>query len=189
MDVTLAASTVTVEGGLLEGTGTVNSAVLVENGGEVKPGDSPGTLTVSSYDQTSSGDLVIQIASANSFDILDVNGEAQLAGTLDFELLNSFQLRAGQNYVFLDYGSLSGTFGSVDLSGLNLAQGLNASVVYDYLGGDDVALTIQGPANNSAPEPATWILFGGSLAALAAVRKRGWFSSRKGCGEERGEAL
>ena len=54
---------VTLTGGILEGTGTV--AANVTNGGEVRPGTSPGTLNVDgAYTQTPDGVLVAEVTAA-----------------------------------------------------------------------------------------------------------------------------
>jgi hypothetical protein len=170
VDGTLTASSITVNGGLLEGTGQLNGSLTV-NGGEVKPGDSPGEVTVNgSYTEATTGDLLIQIASLSAFDILDVNGQANLGGTVSFDALGGFTAAAGETFLFLDYDSLNGSFSTVDLSGLNLTAGLTAEVLYGVGNGDQAELLINGPITSQTPEPSALFLFAGGLGMLAAVR-------------------
>ncbi len=96
----------------LKGNGIVFGNVI--NGGTVAPGNSPGTLTISgNYTQTSSGALDIEIASTSLFDRLIVSGNASLAGTLNVIPYSGFKLQYGQQFQFLQAGSISGAFDSI----------------------------------------------------------------------------
>lgn len=99
--------------GTLSGTGSVDGAV--NNNGKVSPGDSPGTLTVDSFTQTSNGRLLIDIAGSNAdqSSVLNVLGAANLNGILAPVLINGFVPTVGEQFVFLNYGSLSGEFSSI----------------------------------------------------------------------------
>jgi hypothetical protein len=68
-------------------------------------------LTVNSYTQTSPGKLLIDIAGFNTgeFSVLDVLGSATLGGLLDPVLQNGFVPTVGQEFVFLEYASFSGS--------------------------------------------------------------------------------
>jgi autotransporter-associated beta strand protein len=81
-------NTFVLEGATLAGSGTVRTgAVMVKSGGRVMPGSdgAPGTLTVQgdtgNYSQSESATLIIQIASADQFSVLDVSGTVFLNGT------------------------------------------------------------------------------------------------------------
>ena len=101
-------------GGFLEGNGLIVGNVL--NRGTVAPGNSPGTLTIhGNYTQTPSGTLQIQIAGRNNFDHLIVSGRARLAGTLDVQSLGA-KLAYGDQYPFLQAGSISGRFSRIKIS-------------------------------------------------------------------------
>ena len=84
------------------------------NNGTVSPGNSPGTINVTgNYTQSSTGTLIIEIASGASFDKLIVTGTAALAGTLQVSVLPGFS-PLGQSFTFLTAaGGVSGTFGTV----------------------------------------------------------------------------
>ena len=99
-------------GAVLGGTGTVIG--LLTNNGTVSPGNSPGTINVTgNYIQSSGGRLIIEIASASSFDHLIITGTAALAGTLQVDILGGYS-PLGQSFTFLTAaGGVSGTFGSL----------------------------------------------------------------------------
>ena len=81
----------------------------------LSPGNSPGTITVrGNYQQTSGGNLVIEVASASSYDHLNVGGTASLAGGLTISLLDGYTPKKGQKFIFLNAGSVSGIFDDVN---------------------------------------------------------------------------
>ncbi len=113
-------------GATLGGTGTVIG--LLTNNGTVSPGTSPGTINVTgNYTQGSTGLLLIEIASAASFDRLIMTGTAALAGTLQYSILGGFN-PLGQSFTFLTASSVSGTFGT--LTGATPSAATAVSVVY-----------------------------------------------------------
>ncbi len=86
--------------------------MLPTTAGTVSPGDAPGTLTVNNYTQMGGGTLLIEIAGPNTgqFSVLDVLGNANVNGFLDPVFLNGFIPSIGDEFTFLNYGSLSGAF-------------------------------------------------------------------------------
>ena len=89
------------DGGNLYGTGTINgtgfpSGVhpnIVNTGGNVRSGFSPGTLTIEGAYVQESGTLTLEIGGVNAgqFDVLDaVQGASFLGGTLRFERIDGF---------------------------------------------------------------------------------------------------
>lgn len=100
-------------GATLGGTGTMEGNVL--NRGTLSPGNSIGTLTIAGdYQQTSTSSLDIEIASPSSFDRLVVSGRASLAGTLQIVPYGGNPLAYGQKYEFLQAGSISGSFDTIN---------------------------------------------------------------------------
>jgi hypothetical protein len=151
MDGTLTTPSVNISGGMFEGGGNVACTTNFDNDGAVRPGDSPGMLAIDgNYSQDAGGELDIGLGgnAAGQFDVLDVSGEADLGGTLDVSLLNSFVLLPGERFTILtaSAGFNGTTFGNViALPGIG--------VEYE---GDSVELIVDPPV----PEPA-------SLAPLA----------------------
>lgn len=96
----------------LKGSGFILGNVF--NSGVVAPGNSPGTLTVNgNFTQTSGGALQIELASPTVFDRLIVSGNAQLAGQLQVLSFGGYKFKYGQQFAFLQAGSISGKFDSV----------------------------------------------------------------------------
>jgi fibronectin-binding autotransporter adhesin len=169
VDGTLTPGSTVILGGLLEGVGTVNNSVTV-NGGTVAPGDPPGTLTINGLFDLENGDLLIGLAGIGLYDALNVNGTAELGGTLEFDLQDGFNVAGGETFFIADDSSRSGTFNTVDFSGLHLGAGLTAQIKYDQGANDnEVELLING-TTTATPEPSTWLMFAGGLAALGAFQ-------------------
>jgi hypothetical protein len=117
--------------GVLSGQGTIEGNVL--NQGEVRPGTSPGTLTVDGdFIQDSNGELMIEVASGARFDRLVVSDQLQAGGTLKVVLTGSSPA-AGNTFDILDWGSQGGTFAHVDLP--SLAPGLTWNTAELYISG------------------------------------------------------
>ena len=121
VDGSLTVPILNLNGGLLSGTGAIGSlaapAMVMNNAGIVKGGDSPGTLNIiGNYTQALNGTLLTQIAGTGpgNYGVLDISGSAALDGTLDISLLNGFTPTAGETFVILDSSALSGTFSTVD---------------------------------------------------------------------------
>ncbi len=123
----LGATTVS-PGAFLGGNATITGNLV--NNGTVSPGTSPGTINVTgNYTQSSTGTLVIELASSTSFDKLVVSGTASLAGTLQVAVASGFK-PIGQSFTFLTAaGGVSGTFGTVTGLVTNSAA-TAANVVY-----------------------------------------------------------
>ena len=112
---------VTVDsGGTLSGTGTVVGAL--SNSGTVKPGNSPGTLSVvGSYTQSAGGTLNIEIASAKDYGKISITGApgtASLNGTASLSLLGGYRPKNKTMFpdIITTTGELQGTFSSVTQS-------------------------------------------------------------------------
>jgi outer membrane autotransporter protein len=115
-------------GALLGGTGTITGNLV--NHGTVSPGTSPGTINVTgNYTQSATGNLVIELASASSFDQVVVTGTASLAGGLQVNTLGNYN-PLGRSFTFLTAaGGVSGTFGPL-AGNLTSSAATRASVVY-----------------------------------------------------------
>jgi hypothetical protein len=117
---------VTGGGSVIGASGSITGSGLIvgdlENvEGNVAPGNSPGTLTIDGdYTQGSGGTLSIEIAGPSpgaQHDRLVVDGQANLAGTLDVTLIDSFTPLDGHTFHILDFSSVSGDFDLLNLPG------------------------------------------------------------------------
>ncbi len=162
VDGTLIAHAVNIEGGTLSGSGTIKGNVV--NDAIVSPGD-PATLTINGgYTQKADGTLVIDIAGATDYSILDVSGEASLDGAVDFDFLNGYVPGANTDFAFLEAGSVAGDFSALDVMGINCPScKFNLSTL--SLDTGDTPPTFGSPV----PEPGMLILFGTGLLGLVAL--------------------
>ena len=121
--------------GTVRGDSTIEGRIF--NHGLVAPGASfgtaPGTLTITGqYWQGAEGTLAIELASAASYDKLDVLA-GNLDGTLDVTLLGGYLPAAGTSFNILDKsasGILSGAFATLNLPLLPLALAWDTSQLY-----------------------------------------------------------
>ena len=154
-------------GGILEGSGIILGDVN-NTGGTVNAGNSPGELTINeNYTQTTNGTLLIEIAGTSSgqFDVLQVNGDATLGGTIAVELLGSPAFGIGQTFDVLFATEIIGSF----LNDIVTAGAASFAVsIIDGFDQDIVRLT----ATSAVPlPPAAWMLLSG-FAFLLQRRKR-----------------
>ena len=157
------------KGGTLMGNGVVGP--LVSNfGGTIRPGFSPGKLTIAGDYADVGGHIEIEIG-PNGSDFLDVLGSLSLDGTsVEFRFIDGFAPDAGFSYDFLDAGAL------LDLRNLRysfsgLQPGFEFSVRSDPNSGvlNFTALT----AGATVPEPGLTGLLGLAGLAAWAARRRG----------------
>jgi hypothetical protein len=120
VDGALTSTNVWINGGSLNGTGTI--AGNVTNAGVVIPGDAPGTLTIQgNYTQTAAGALDINLAGPGGNSQLAVSGTATLAGSMNVTLANGFTPTAGAWFTILTFAARSGSFSSE--TGMTLGGG------------------------------------------------------------------
>jgi hypothetical protein len=115
LDGTLSATTADVQGGLLQGSGTVNGDLT--NTAQVNVGGSPGILTVNGgYAQTSAGSLDVEIGGPNAgsqFDQLVVTGPAALDGAVNVTRLDGFVPAGPDTFRIVRAGSRTGDFATL----------------------------------------------------------------------------
>lgn len=152
----LGGQTLELNGGLLVNNGAVSGTVNVNygsltkgaghydvinigDGGTFAPGNSPGVATAGSMNfddgAAASGgpELSIELAGTEpgtEYDQLHVTGQLSLGGKLAVSLINNFTPVAGQSFDILDWGTLTGTFGSLVLPALNTELSWNTSQLY-----------------------------------------------------------
>ncbi len=111
IDGTLAQTDVTINGGTVQGVGTLPSNV-VNIAGTVEPGNSPGTLTIDGdFTQGAAGTLEIEL-DLGAHDLLDVMSDAFLDGFLDLQLTSAFNDAAVDGDIFriINWASHTGQF-------------------------------------------------------------------------------
>ena len=162
--------------GTLNGDGIVSG--LFTDLGILAPGNSAGVLTFSGNLIKTGGSLEIELGgifdgggdkSLTEFDWLDVSGVFNIAGTLDVQLINDFQLDELYTFEIINLdGKLTGQF-----------DGLGEGDVVGNFGGVDLFITYAGGDGNdvvlfnnlvSIPEP-------GAVGLL--ILGLGWFASRR----------
>jgi len=106
---------------------------LVNSGGTISPGSSPGLMTVTGDLTMNSGGILIELAGTargTEYDAIDVTGTLTPAGTLDVVLYDGFNPANGNAFDLLNWGSLTGTFNTVNLPGLSGGLTWDVSALY-----------------------------------------------------------
>ena len=178
---TAAGSSFTVDdGATLGGSGTINGAATVN--GNLQPGNSPGILSFSNnltLGSTANTTMEINGSSTRGtdFDGINVTSALTYDGTLTLAVGTTF---GAGSYTFnlLDFGSQSGSFDAITLSG-NYTGSLTNSTgdVWGLTSGNETWTFTHSTGDlglNVVPEPSTWALlaFGAGVGALA-IRRRG----------------
>ncbi|MFN0011321.1 MAG: hypothetical protein ACKVS8_06720, partial [Phycisphaerales bacterium] len=121
-----------LQGGTLGGSGLLDSNVI-NSGGEVAPGQSPGLLTIEgTYTQQAGGLLTIEVAGevvGTELDRLAITGAAALGGTLRINRQPGYFPDLGTQYTILTCASRTGTFSTVEPFGAYTVQYNPTSVV------------------------------------------------------------
>jgi autotransporter-associated beta strand protein len=138
-------------GGALGGSGTIGAASDPVNvtvaGGTLAPGAGAGTLTLNgNYVQNTGSELAIEIggSAAGAFDVLAVNGTANIAGTLDIDLINGFTPANGNSFTVLTATSVTGNLTLAGESSGFALQVNPTSLVLNFS-----AATVAGDYNNN----------------------------------------
>ncbi len=149
---TLRAGTInhTAGGIFTHSAGTLAVAVfngnLVQTGGTLAPGQSPGITQVTGSYDLQSGTVEIELAgtggaaAVDGHDQVTVTGNVSLAGTLELLVdTNTFTPAYGAAFTVLTYGTRTGTFDNITLNGsiLALMTDLALAPVYDFPGSSD----------------------------------------------------
>ena len=123
--------TMAFTGGEVRGSGTI-SADLDNDGATVRPGSSPGTLSITGdYHQRANGVLEIEVEGTNQgmdFDWLSVSGDVTLDGALTLVRGMSFVPDMGDTFDVVTGGSLTGEFSLV--TGTTAGNGLCFNPTY-----------------------------------------------------------
>jgi T5SS/PEP-CTERM-associated repeat protein/adhesin HecA-like repeat protein len=176
-------------GATLLGRGAINANVTLAEGTLLRPGNSPGTLTIEGNLTLAEGARLqlelAGIARGVSYDRLIVTGNASFAAgsVVEFAFIDGFAPVTGQTFSFFDVaGGFNYATGSVLLD----VSGLEAGWLYDT-GMVDGVFTLtslsNGVAVSAVPEPSTWAVIVGSVAlVVAGLRRRRKRSASAGSG-------
>ena len=183
---TLAASDVVLEGGRLSGAGVIEGNVQIL-GGQVNPGNSPGTLEITGdLVLTEAGTLHMEVGSDGMGgylnDQLIVGGNYDLqGGLLKFSLLDGISITSFESDFTIGDFFRHGTGGSdtaFDLLQLSMFDDLDL-YAYDILGDSWFSLALDSTGGflatasaSPVPVPAAVWLFGSGLLGLCAAARR-----------------
>jgi len=154
---------VQIQAGELKGYGTIGGTV--SNRGTVSPDPLLGALAIQGdYSQLSTGLLNVGFAGSDpgQNSLLRITGNAALDGTLSAAAVNGYAPVPGRAYDVLSYGSVSGSFGTVQG---NLAGQLDVTPLYDA---DGVGLLVSGVSGVDDPVRPKALRFYGHAGAGAA---------------------
>ena len=145
--------------GLVKGSGDLTGRGVKFFEGGWDPGQSPGAVNVEGDVVLGDGNtLTIEIAGINAgtqYDVISIDGQLTLGGTLAIDLLDGFRPALGQSFDILSASSVVGSF-----DGLSF----DTSMFSPTFTGTGVTLTV-------IPEPGTLALGLGGLALLARRRR------------------
>ena len=104
---------------------------LVQNGGIVAPGNSPGLLSIDGDYTINDGLVEIEIGglgASDQFDQISIFGNLAIAGgILDVTLIDGFSPTAGDEFQLFEASAISGEFSSLNLSEIGLGVEWNTS--------------------------------------------------------------
>lgn len=148
---------------------------LVNNGGTLAPGNSPGTTRVIGDYTQLAGSYEVEIAGsgAGEYDVLDITGTATLGGSLDVSFFDDgsglFSASAGDVFDVLVAETIVGEFDTFNLAMLDSGLQWSVSYLTDAVGTLDlVRLSV-----SSVPLPASaWLLASGLVGLITVSRRK-----------------
>ena len=168
-------SAVTVNsGGTLGGTGTISGTVMVNSGGNLSPGNSPGILTTTgSVTLAATSNFRVDINGAavgTQYDQLIVTGTIDITGS-NLKVTVGGTLTIGDQYTIINNegpDAVAGTFAGLTEGGRFNSGGNAFTISYVGGSGNDVVLN----SVTAVPEPGAWIAGALAFAALAYTQRR-----------------
>jgi len=165
---TLNASNVDIQGGILQGAGTINAPVTVSGSTtSINPGNSPGILNINgNYNQTA-GIINIELKNTSEYDQINISGIANITGgDLYLHLVPGYSITD-----FVDSFTLMTFAEGSDVSGLSLHDVFGTDTQGRELHFQFVVTPTSIIANAVPIPPAVWLL-GFGLVGLIGIRRR-----------------
>ena len=170
-------STTVNSGATLSGSGTIGGAVIISAGGTLRPGNSPGLLTIAGP-LSLAGNVVMEIATGTrgtNYDAVNI-GTSQLltyGGTLTLTMTGAISEDTYNLFSFTS-GSKTGNFSSLLFAGGYYTGTFNrVGDVWTAVSDQGQTFTFdQATGALVAPEPSTWALLGVALAVMVTFRYR-----------------
>ncbi len=118
-------------GGTLGGSGTISGATMVQSGGTLSPGNSPGTLTFSNSLTLNPGSTnIVEISKLPlTNDVAKVLGALTCGGTLIVTNIGAAALTNGDSFKLFNAGSYNSAFANVILPPLAAGLGWNTNAL------------------------------------------------------------
>ena len=184
--------------GTISGSTTSNASINF--------GDAPltvGQLTFAgNYTQGANGSLTFDIASLNSYDKMNITGQAHLNGLMTLDLLHNYVPQVGNMFEIMTFAGESGTFSNVvglpinsqehftlqynssnltldvvsgplaGLSALKTGSTSNEPFIQIAEAGSPSQMAMSGGSPQTTPEPGSIILFGSGVIGVAGMIRR-----------------
>ena len=143
-------------GGTLGGAGTIGGNTLIQSGGTLAPGNSPGVLTILG-DLTLEGAVVMELnglGRGTEYDGINVGGMLTYGGTLTLNFGTAFS--TGGSFNLFDFTNSSGNFESISLTGQYVGSLTRSGNTWTgTISGQDFAFYEETGNLNVVPEPTT----------------------------------
>jgi hypothetical protein len=116
LEVTGSPGVLNIQGGLFDGSGSVNGNIAVSGTGQFNPGTSPGEISITNnhtYTQTNPGVLNVDVNGTTAgfdYDRILISGAATLGGELKVTLGGGFTPALNDSFTILEHASRTGTF-------------------------------------------------------------------------------
>jgi hypothetical protein len=147
----LATSSVAViQGGVIDGIGTVVGELRLDMTGQINPGTSPGIINVVGPYTMFGGSYNAEIGGTTpgaQYDQINVTGPVSLGGNLNVSLLGGFVPTVGSQFVIINNDgtdAVTSTFTGLPQGATITVGGVQFQISYTGGDGNDVALTVTG---------------------------------------------